>query len=125
MLAKSFLNAGEIDSAYILYREIIEISPGDYDSYVFLGNYYYVIAKRVVRTDVNHDERRSRFFLSKREDGRTPDTHYHKAGEYLERAYMVYNSDEIRKSLIEIYTILGDRDKVTLYRRAAQNRGAK
>jgi len=124
MLAKSLLNAGEIDSAYILYKEIIELYPEDYDSYIFLGNYYYVIAKRIAKTDTNPDEKRSRFFLSKREEGKTvPDTTtkcYHKAGECLEKAYMIYNSDEIRKSLIEIYTILGDRDKIALYKKGAQ-----
>ena len=122
--AKSFLNAGEVDSAYILYKEIVELYPEDYDSYVFLGNYYYVTAKKIAKTGVNPDERRSRFFLSKREEGRTtPDTttkYYHKAGECMEKAYMIYNSDEIKKSLVEIYTILGEKDKIALYRKGVQ-----
>jgi tetratricopeptide (TPR) repeat protein len=123
MLAKSLLNAGNADSAFILYKEIIELYPEDYDSFVFLGNYYYVIAKKFAKTGMSLDEKRSRFSIFRREDGKiTPDTItkcYHKAGECLEKAYMIYNSDEIRKSLIEIYTIVGDKDKIAVYKKAA------
>ena len=129
MLAKSLLNAGDADSACILYKEIIELNPEDYDSFVFLGNYYYVIARKFVKMGMNPDEKRIRFFLSKREDGKAaPDTItkcYRKAGEYLEKAYTIYNSDEIRKSLVEIYTVLGERDKIALYKKAAQNKETK
>ena len=123
MLAKSFLNTGNADSAYILHKEIIEHNPEDYDSHVFIGNYYYVIAKKITKTETTSDEKRTRFFLSKKGDGKiTPDTIskcYRKAGEHLEKAYTIYNSDEIRKFLIDIYTITDNKDKVALYKRNA------
>jgi len=122
MLAKSFFNIGNIDSAYVLYKEITEYNPDDYESHVFVGNYYYVTANKLARK--TPDERRPRSSLFRKEEGRTgPDRttrYYLKAGEYLEKAYTIYNSDEIRKSLIEIYTITGNRDKIVQYRRNAK-----
>ena len=114
MLAKSFLNTGNMDSAYILHKEIIASNPEDYDSYVFLGNYYYVNAKKIAKMGMTPDEKRTRFFLFKREEGKidTVTKCYQQAGECLEKAYMIYHSDEIKKSLIDIYMIVGDKGKI-------------
>jgi len=124
MLAKSFFNIGHADSAYVLYKEIVTHIPDDYDSHVFLGNYYYITANKLAKTATTPDERRTRFSLFRREDGKTdPDKttgYYHKAGEYLEKAYAIYNSDEIGKSLIDIYTITGNKDKVALYKKSVK-----
>ena len=121
MLAKSFFNIGHTDSAYVLHKKIVEHNPNDYDSHVFLGNYYYVTANKLAKTATIPDEKKTKFFLFKKEDGKidsdTTTECYHKAAEYLEKAYTIYNSNEIRKSLIDIYTIIGNKDKITLYKK--------
>jgi len=113
MLAKSFFNIGNTDSAYVLYKEITEHYPDDYESHVFVGSYYYVTANKLAKTAP--EERRQRSSLFRREEGRTgPDRttrYYLKASEHLEKAHTIYNSDEIRKMLVEIYTIVGNRNK--------------
>ena len=126
MLAKSFLYTEQTDSAYILYKEIAENHPDDYDSYVFLGNYYYVTANKLVKMASTPDERKTRFSRLRKEEEKTdPDKtveYYYKAGEYLGKAYTIYNSDEIKKSLIDIYTIVGDKGKIALYRKGTKNK---
>ncbi len=124
MLAKSFFNIGNTDSAYVMYKEIVEHNSDDYDSYVFLGNYYYVIANKFMKTATTSDEKRVKSALLRKDDGKmntdTTTECYHKAGEYLEKAYAIYNSNEIRKSLIEIYTTVGNKDKTALYKKTAK-----
>ena len=124
MLAKSFFNIGNTDSAYILHKEIADHNPEDYDSHVFLGNYYYVTANKLTKTATTPDEKKTRSSQLKKEEGKTdPDTTaecYRKAAEYLEKAYTIYNSNEIKKSLITIYTIIGNKDKIALYKKSAK-----
>ncbi len=120
MLAKSFFYTGEMDSAYMVYRKMTAHSPDDYDAQVFLGNYYYVKANEFVKTAVNPEEKKGKLSRFKKfEEKEEPDTvieYYLKASEYLEKAYTLYESDEIRKSLIDIYTVVGKKDKIALYK---------
>jgi len=125
MLAKSLFNTGNMDSAYILYKEIVVCYSDDYDTYVFLGNYYYVKANNLAKRTKNPDERRTRSSRHRKEEGRTVREvifeYYHNASEYLEKAYNVRSSDEIMKSLIDIYTITGNKDKVSLYQKRVKS----
>jgi tetratricopeptide (TPR) repeat protein len=115
MLANCFFNAGCIDSAYVLYKKIADCHTGDYDTFVFLGNYCYVAGNKHVKRVLNEKN------LPKREGRRsrreTSAEYYNTAAEYLEKAYAIYNSEEIRKTLLNIYTITGKKDKILLHRK--------
>ena len=124
MLAKSFFNVGNVDSAYVLYKEIV-VYQDDYETYVFLGNYYYVKANSLIKRTIVPDEKKTRSYRHRKEEDKTAmETvvqYYYKASEYLEKAYTVKGNDEIVKSLIDIYTITGNKDKVSLYQKRIKN----
>ena len=122
MLAQSFFYIGDVLNAYILYKEIAENTSNDYDTYVFLGNYYYVAANKLAET-TTQEEKKVRFRFRKEEE-KEPGTMietYYKASEYLEKAYIIRNCDEVRKSLIEIYTITGNKEKIAQHKKSAKN----
>lgn len=121
MLAKSFFNTGYIDSAYIVYKEIVAYhNPDDYDTYAFLGNYYYVKANKLANAETIPDEKKTKTSRFKKEEEKIESAitaeYYIKASEYLEKAYTIYGSDEIKKSLIDIFIIVGNKDKATWYK---------
>ncbi len=124
MLAKSFFNIGYADSAYILYKKIVLYDPDDYDIQVFLGNYYYVRANNLAKIETVHEKKKTKSYRHrKNEEKSVQDTAiecYLQACQHLEKAYIIYDNEEIRKSLIDIYTIVGEKDKVAQYKKCAK-----
>jgi tetratricopeptide (TPR) repeat protein len=122
MLAECYFNLGDTENAYFVYKEILKYNDQDYDSYIFLGNYYFISANKHIKLNAMEEEKRNKYFSSKNKDEeRTLSDisfeYYHKAGEYLEKAYSLYNSDELKKSLIQIYTITGNKEKLALFKK--------
>ncbi|MCB9017622.1 MAG: hypothetical protein H6544_03330 [Prevotellaceae bacterium] len=114
-LAESLLYMDNSDSAKILYQEIDQDSIVDYDTYVFLGNYYYLIAQRQSKTILKEMEYTKKYQTNdspSEEIGR----YYDKAAYYLEKAYLIYNSKEIKETLIDIYIHTKEKDKINKYK---------
>ncbi|MDR1729889.1 MAG: hypothetical protein LBR52_04435 [Prevotellaceae bacterium] len=121
MLAKSLFYVGYPDSTCVLYEEMAVHHPNDYDILVFLGNYYYVKANHSAKRKTVYEEKKTIFHQHRKEGGKvTSDTaieYYYQAGKYLEKAFVLYENEEIRKSLVDIYTIVGNKDKVIQYKK--------
>ncbi|MCK9155730.1 MAG: hypothetical protein M0P12_06430 [Paludibacteraceae bacterium] len=109
-LAESLLYMDKSDSAKILFQEIDADGIEDYDTYVFLGNYYYLLAAKYQLLLLNNDEAASK------QPCNSPNLvdcnkYYKKAAFYLEKAYTLYNSNEIKETLLKIYTQTNNKDK--------------
>lgn len=101
-LADALLHSNDIDSAKILYQEIIETQPNDIEASLFLGNYYYIIAKEAGAKDAD---------LSTEAQSKAINF-YEKSASFLEKVYSSKKSDVVRMKLIDIYTITKNKEKL-------------
>lgn len=107
MLASAMLNNNDGDSAKVLYQEILDLDPDNFDASLFLGNYYYLVAKESeLRLDENSSE----------ETRSTVASFYDKASLYLEKVYASKQSDIVKEKLIDIYSATKQKEKLSLYK---------
>ncbi|HOU67708.1 MAG TPA: hypothetical protein PKW49_03870 [Paludibacteraceae bacterium] len=109
-LAESLLYMDKSDSAKILFQEIDADGIEDYDTYVFLGNYYYLLAAKYQLSLLKNDEAASKQPCNPSNLGDC-NKYYKKAAFYLEKAYTLYNSNEIKETLLKIHTQTNNKDK--------------
>lgn len=107
-LANSLLHSNNTDSAKVLYQEILDSDPDNEESLLFLGNYYYLVAKEYESKNDTAPQASER--ISKATE------FYNKSAHYLAKAYSIRKSDVVRTKLTEIFSITKNKEKLALYK---------
>lgn len=103
ILADALLHSNNSDSAKVLYQEILDIDPDNLEASLFLGNYYFLIAKesKARLGDEISDEKQTKII-----------GYYEKAALFLEKVYATRKSDVVKEKLIEAYSNAKEKEKL-------------